>query len=273
MYGSIFIYFTISVIAIAITARKTISREARLEPLHFTYAVVFMIALAISAFSLLALNIEQDLTRISRFFLMVAPIISGLVIYEFVRSNRQQIVRFYGLKIRGNIFIGLITILIIGVYTLNIFNIYGSPRTATWNAQITRMGIGGSAWFIGHQNEAIQIVTDNVPVGRFNDFIFGTNGRPQDLRDWYPPNISSHFGNDTINSIMNTLDIYSPSTYLVTSEFGRIEILYHDPSVRHSHPQYTQTDYTKLQEDPAIAQIYSNNEFEVWHCVLESTDE
>ncbi len=278
-YGAIFIYGIVSVIAVALTVGTFLRRKAQLEPLHFTYAIVFMLALAISVISLLAFNLERELARISRFFLMVAPLISGLVVYEFMCRGKWQMVRFRSLKIKRNVFVGLITILIVGVCTLSIFNVYGSPRTVIWNGQITRMGIDGSVWFLGHRNEAMEIVTDNVAVGRFDDFNFGAKGQPFAGTDWIPPIVSSHFGNDTTSSITDTLVTYTfwntagPSAYLLTSEFGRIEILYHEPSVRYSHPQYTQTDYVKLREDPKIAQIYSNNEFEVWYCILESTDE
>ena len=278
-YSAITIYGIISVIAVALTMITVLRRKAQLEPTHFTYSIVFIIALAITLFSLLAFNLEREIARISRFFLMVAPIISGLVIYEFINRGNRQAVHFLKLKISRTVFVGLITILIVGVCTLSILNIYGSPRTVVWNGQITRMGIDGSVWFLENRNESTQIVTDNVAVGRFNDFNFGANGQPFDGTDWVPPIVSSHFGHDITSSIFDTLvantfwNTPGPSAYLVTSEFGREEILYHEPSVRRSHNQYIQTDYARLREDTAIAQIYSNNEFEVWHCILESVDE
>jgi len=265
-YGAILIYLIISVITVAMVLRTSLSRKAQPEPMSFTYAIQFIVALATSIFSLWGYTGEYNPLRISRFFLMMTPIVSGLVIYEFVCRDYQQRVNLHRLEPKGKAFVGVITVLILAVSVLSILNVYGSPRTVYPNLQVSRMELAGSKWFSNHQDR--NIVTTAITGGeflrRFEDFNFGreTCLFPNKARIMDPEPVPSHFGYDKNDSITETFDFQD--RYLLTYEAGRINVMLIPENVRHKAHQYTGEDFARLRADPAVAQIYANGEFEVW---------
>jgi hypothetical protein len=105
-------------------------------------------------------------------------------------------------------------------------------------------------------------ITDLVEEGRFRDLLVGTEGNDSYSADWVPPEVPSHFGYYEHDSISDILDC--DDTYLLTDRPGRTHYLYLPASARDYYPQYTDEDYSRLRSDPAVIQIYSNGEFEVW---------
>ena len=261
-YGGLCIYAVISVIAVATVFKASWSRKERLEPIDFTYAILFTVAVVISVFSLLGQTGEERPMRIVRFIMMVAPIVSGLVIYRFIFAGGLRRVSFARLILPRNVRIISVVLVLIITSMLCVFGTYGSPRTVTFNQQISRFDLTGSEWFITHQNEDIRIATDRVAIGRFRDLLLGTEGHDTYGGDWFPPYVPSHFAYDEQDSISDVLGC--EDTYLLTNELGRTYSLYAPQNVRGRYPQYTDEDYSRLRSDHAVIQIYSSGEFEVW---------
>ncbi len=260
-YGAIFMYLAASLLSVLAVIKSVLNKKSLLEPVNLTYAILFLAGLGMAIFSLLAQSGEYQIVRIARTFLLISPFIIGLITYEMICKDKGKPVKLVGFKANRKMSIAFITTLALAVSLLSTLNVYGSGKTGWENYQITRMEITGSEWFTDHRSGSVDVVTDNVAVGRFDEFYLGIEGNNFDTY-WYPPEVPSHFGYDVNSSITDTVE--SDDAYLATSERGRIYVMYHREIDRHLYPQYTDEDYVSLRADPAVAQIYANEEYEIW---------
>ena len=264
-FGAIVLYLLISVIAVIIVLKWSLSKKAELESMDYTYAIQFIVALLVSAFSLFAFTGEFSPIRVSRFFLLMAPIISGLVIYRFIDNTdkaSQQTLNTNRLRRKRGMFICITTVLILTVVILSIFNVYGSPRVVRLNWQVSAMQVVGAEWFSNYHDNDVVTATAGVVVSRFEDLTFGREYPSTDRAKLDREPIPSHFGYDGNGSVAETFDF--GDRYLLTCEMGRVSINAAPESARPMARQYTEDDFAKLMADPAVAQIYANGEFEVW---------
>lgn len=258
-YGAIFILLAISSIAVMITFRNFLQKKT--TRVVFSYSLQFILALGFSAFSLFGLTGEYSVVRISRFFLMMCPIVSGLVFYQyFVRLPNSN---HTNKSIRNKLII-IIAVAIISVGALNTLNVYGSPRTVVANWQVTEMENTGHIWFSLHYDPTVSTstITDIASFSRFEHFNFGYSTCPQQYRVKNPTLISSHFGYDQNSSISITLN--SEDQYLITSQRGRLDPMIIPENIRYKAHIYDLNDFDKLANDEHAARTYSNGEFEIW---------
>ena len=260
-YGAVLLYGLVGGIALLIVLRMVLSRKAPPDPLRFSYAAVFVFAVAASVFSLFGYTGEHEPERVARFFLIIAPFISGLVLYDLiVARHRFNLGR---LQPGRNTLIGIVTICIVIASILSILNPYGSPRVVTQNFQVTRMEIVGTAWFSEHQNRDINAALRWPPHFRYyENFNFGVESRPFPGTRLDPQPIPSHFGYDEVNSIAEFYEFQH--RYLLIPRVAVLFPMVLPEAARNQVPQYTAEAFAKLRADPAVAQIYANGEFEVW---------
>jgi len=264
-YGAISLYILISFIVVIMVVKWSMNKKTELEPMNLTYGIQFIVALLVSAFSLFALTGEYDPVRISRFFLLIAPVVSGLVIYRFIADidkTHQHIINTTRRKRKREVFICLTTVLILMVAILSIFNVYGSPRVVRGTWQVSAMEITGAEWFSNCHDNDIVTSTAGVSVRRFEDLTFGMEYPYNERAKLDREPIPSHFGYDGNISIAETFDF--EDRYLLTCEAGRVAINVIPESARPKAHHYAEDDLAKLTADPAVAQIYSNGEFEAW---------
>lgn len=260
-YGAIFMYGIIAGIAVLIVLRMSLSRKAPPEPMHFNYAVLFVVGLSASVVSLFGYTGEYDPVRISRFFLILAPIVSGLVLYDFI--TRQQPFHLDRLKMGRKVLIAITVILIIVAGVLSIFNAYDSPWVVRRNIQVSHMEIAGTAWFGNHRDRST-VVAMRWPthLRQFEDFNFGLESRPFPRASVDPEPIPSHFGYDQSTSIAESYEFQD--RYLLTCQGGVIFPMVLPESARHKVSQYTEEDFARLSADSTAAELYANGEFQVW---------
>jgi len=259
-YGAILMYGIIAGIAALVVLRMSLSRKAQPDLIPFAYAILFVVGLGASAFSLFAYTGETGPERISRLFLIVAPVVCGLVFYELI--SRQQPLNMGRLKVGRKVGIAVASVLIVTACVLSIFCVYNSPRVMRTSWQVTRMEIVGTAWFGRHRVANIAIATARLALGRYDDFNFGVDSAAFPRAARYPPTIPSHFGYDKHTSVAEAFNF--TDTYLVISERGKMSGLHLPENVRHMVPEYTHEDLARLSADPTAAKIYSTGEFEVW---------
>ena len=258
-YGPIVLYLFVSAAAVAVVLKESLSKKARLEPMNFTYAVLFIIGLAASAFSLWGFTGEFNPVRISRFFLAMAPIVSGLVIYKLVDYRTSGNLR--RVRLWREPLIGLVAFLLVAAGILSIFNVYGSPRTTRVNWQVTRMEIAGTEWLLKHRDNKIAVASLSIVVHRFEDLIYGTESVPaRAKRD--PAPMPSHFGYDKNSSAAQTYDF--TARYLLTCEADRLYPMIYPQNVRARAHQYLDDDFASLSADPTVSHLYTNGDLDVW---------
>ena len=266
-YGAIFICGIIAGLASLIAVIPSFGRTPRPERMHFSYALLFIGGIAASVFSLFGYTGEHDPIRISRFFLVLAPIVSGLVLYDLINKQRAFT---SGRRMMGRTgLIGTMMTLIVVASVLSALNVYGSARIVERNWQVTAMEIEGTKWFSSHRDTNSGIAVTAIPLGRYDDFNFGMESSPVRRAPTYPAQIASHFGYDVSSSIAKLFDFRD--TYLLTCEVGRTLPLVVPENVRDRAHHYTEWDFARLRTDPNVSQIYANGEFEVWRVYGETT--
>ena len=262
-YGAMCIYLIIAGISVAILLRASLCRNTPQGSINFTYSILFIVALAASAFSLWGFTGEFEPWRIVRFTLLMAPIVSGLAIYGLIRGDRQHQHKLNKVKLGRKGIISITVILILAVSVLSIFNVYGSPRIITANWQVSKMEIDGTEWFSNHQDRDLHMAYMGSKLKRFVHLNFGVQTCPPAKRVRpHPSIIPSHFGYEGNSTIAETFNY--EDCYLLSCEAGRINIQLTPENVRSKAQQYTEEDFAKLSADSTVVPIYANGEFEVW---------
>ena len=148
-YGVILLYSFVSIMVL-INLTITTMRHRTLSNISFGLSVLFIVATGFSLFSLIGFTGEYEPIRIARFFLLVAPMLMGQVIY-LVITNNHKFVNFSEMGLKSKLYLGIISIVIMIAGCLSIFNVYSSPWTMTGNWQVSNMDIEGTKWFFHPQ--------------------------------------------------------------------------------------------------------------------------
>lgn len=258
-YGTIFFYGLVASAATLIALKRSLHKRSPLEPANYAYALLFMVAVGASAFSLFGFTGEYSPVRISRFFLIITPLVSGLVLYQVI--TRQPLNRSR-LKPGRKALIGVIATLILAACVLSISTVYPSPRVMETNAQRSQMEIAGTLWFSSNRDADIAVAGSALVLLRFDHFNFGRETSPLQRAPRHLDPIPSHFGYDENDSIAETFGFQT--IYLLTSERARTRMMLVPENARHMTGEYTEDDFARLRADPAAAQIYANGEFDIW---------
>ena len=260
-YGPIFIYGILGTVSAFILFKLCLAKNKRPDSNGFVYASLFVIAVAMTAFSLFGFTGETEPERISRFFLFVSPITIGLAIHKATFKNVQtHMVNKYHL--RENLLFSLTSAILIFVATFCVLNVYGSQRTAMANGQITKMEIDGTTWFSTHQDGVTITASTGLTLVRFEDFNFGVESDPLARAILGPILIPTNFGYPANPTMADTYK--QQNRYLLTDEASRLAINIFPENSRDNIHHYSDSSFTTLNDDPTVIKIYSNPEFEVW---------
>ncbi len=263
-YGAIFLLLLISSASLLSTLKKGLSRRRNVEAIKFIYAIAFLIAFLIGAFMLFGYFVEYNPIRVSRFALLMGTILSGMVVYDFIKREFRRNTTKRNNQRSGMLMVVAIIILVMVV--LSIGSVYTSPRVSTANRQVTRMELAGIKWFEAAKNPEIAVVLNTIspvtPIRRFEDYIFGVETFPIARARVDTERLPSHFGYDEYEYIAEALNF--EERYLIVFELDKVTPLYFPENVRPKVYQYTAEDFVKLTSDSTIIKLYCNGEFEVW---------
>jgi len=257
-YGAIFLTGGISLICALIVLKNLASRKKHILFSNLVYAIIFIVSLFISGYSLLGFTVEYSSIRVARYFLIIAPIISGLVIYRIVFINNK-----YKLANRTLIATSMVSILVISL--LSMLNIYGSPYTLDTNWQVSQMEINGSVWLINNKNEDtfISETLSNTSLARIRDYNFGVEARPYNDIKFDLDTSLYNLGYDEYTTIAETFK-YEPR-YILISESKKInQALLPESAISKSTFFYDEHSLAKLKSDSSATFIYSNDEQDVY---------
>ncbi|GEM_PF-4543091 len=264
-YAVIFLYILISIISLLNIIIWLINDREKIDLLMFEYSVQFIMASLISALFLFNYIIEQDIVRISRFVLLIAPMVCGLVVYKsFDYNNVSKFNIFKIVNLKGrNIIILTTTLIIIIMALLSLFNVYMSPRTVQANMQVSEMDANGVKWISLYKYTNIATVT-NLDLRSFEDMLYGRESYNSSERFVFERPIPSHFGFSENSSKSDF--ILDREGYILTREFDREVLKIYPENARKNANQYLPIDFLKLKLNHNIIQLYSNGEFEMWLC-------
>jgi len=222
-----------------------------INPIHALFTAMAM---------MVAYFIITNPIRSSLYFLMIATIFNGLIIYFILEKSKKQ-----KRRICRKIIPALIIFLFFFSSSVCICNVYPSPITWQPNQQFTHMNFAGSVWITEKRDITVQTSQDiGFNTLRMEHYINGIN--KGDVRmtrmGGEPLGIPSNFGYNDNETLFQTFNY--TIKYMITTENGRRGVDAFPKNVRQKCIQFTSDDFNKLDSDVAVYKLYENGELECW---------
>ena len=256
-YGTILIYGFISLLGFVYVAKKFIfSREVK--ELEFSYSLELVVLFIIGIGMMTGYFLVNDPIRILRYFLMIATIFNGIVLYLIFKRNIAMDVR----SIRHMALVFLSIVLILFSSMVCIGNVFPSPMIWQPNYEFTYMNYAGSDWMVEYRDLDVQIAQDvGSNILRMEYYYYGVD--LGNRRMFFPQRgIPSHFGYDSNISLDSFYD--NNETYMIITENARQAVNAFPLSVREMVHQYSINDFDRLYRNTMVDKIYENGEVECW---------
>lgn len=260
-------------------------------PMLVLYGALFLVgAIALVAQGLVAGGESLEPVRASRFALVMAPLLSGLVIGALWIDRTGHSGGGMAGSLRNILPPIGIVVMVVVVASLYFANIYPSPRLATRNIQVTRMELAGSAWLAQMRNPYTYITGANpVYIERFENYLYGVDtpsivapgptggGKPPEgvfsprVEDEWE--LASHFGYEEVGRLGEGLTFVWPwETYRYMC-FTQFDLMYPGSFPGFISPKrlWDNRDFSILRADSSASHIYDNGDFQVWVVYRENT--
>lgn len=247
MYGQIAIHCLFGlVISIAVWNRFLMPKKKITPPL-FIFSILFIvfgILLFVAFFS----NIWVNYNRAMRYVIFTATFLNGFGLYCLSKKRYKKISTIF------------LTITLIIITCLGVFNTFPSPLTIASNSQVTKMEMTGTSYFLAYQDNNLPVHHFSFDPVRFISALIGHQNITQNILSATLP--IDHFGyaeNKTYG------ESYAINSYFVDSQISRLfyPILY--PEYENLW-RFTPRDFQKLDHyDPSVSRTYSNGEFWVYY--------
>lgn len=279
-YGAIIIYGLTAFVCLAAIGKKLVFSR-KIKEIEFLYGMQLVAAFLFAGAMIVSNFIVSNPVRSSRYFLMVATIFNGLVVY-FILDKKQNMKNNQKPKLllsigkcglylnkkqrrmfnKKKILLPLLTVLLFFSIVICIYNVY--PSAVTWqpNSQFTHMNFAGSSWVVENRDIYIQISGDyGVNVKRMEHYMNGVEmGNIRLKKDSL--GTPTHFGYD-VNTTLSQVFDYT-DTYMLTTENGRRAVDAFPKNLQPRSRQFTSDDFNKLNSDVTVNNIYDNKELETW---------
>lgn len=266
-YGAVLIYFLISACALLILLKWVKNKNITLNRYIFNFIVLAILSLLIAVVSMFSYVVVFEPIRIISIFLVIVTILGGLLVYEIFNKFNQS-----SNKLKRNLLVSVIFILIISANVIGILNVYGSPRIVQTNLEVTKSDITGMDWSLIYMEKDMNIAQAIEPIRRYEDLRYGTSEfnefanlgiiDPNRFQYINKEQIPSHFGYDKYYPISKVFNY--DKTYMIISKLGIIGNNVLPTNVRSEGHQYTEDDFAKLNNDSTAILIYNNGEFQAW---------
>jgi len=257
-YGTIMIYGFISFLGFLYVIKKfIISHE--IKELEFSYSLELVVLFIVGIAMMTGYFLVNDPIRILRYFLMIATVFNGIILYLIFRrkiSLDTSSFRHTALSI-----VSIVLILFSGIICIG--NVYPSPMIWQPNYEFTYMNYAGSEWMIDYRAPSVHIAQDvGSNILRMEYYFHGVEDGNK--RMFFPQlTIPSHFGYDTNISLNEQFD--NNETYLIITENGKSTVNAFPSSVRPIVHQYSSNDFVMLYGDYSIDKLYDNGEVHCWY--------
>jgi len=259
MYGSIFIYFLISLIFV-IHIIYQYFRYKKVDANDLIYSLQFCIATCIGIALITGYFVIFEPIRAVTYGLIFATIICGLFFYRKWTSilSEKHHMRF----------INSITLVITIFYILTMLAMYYSPWISSTSTALTHGDKNGIDWILEYRNADIPIVRQDESLEQYLYYYTSTNPTSPSKITEYNRIIPTHFGYTNNRTIGNAF-AYLPNenVYMITTELMKVTPNAVPVDRRNLVKTYTDTDFIRLNNDPTANLVYSGNEFGVWSIV------
>lgn len=204
------------------------------------------------------LNMSFEPLRILFYVIVICTIFTGFIGYKVIEKIRH-VKRVYIAKFA----LGLIVILLGGIFLSGILKLYPSPYILSTNWQTTKTEVEGIDWFFNNRDLQIEISGISIAPGRFADFLL----TPEEKKD--QGSIPMYFLEETrapyhfgYNNHLSLSELYKKDTYLLITE--RDKSIYLDVVPEMAEYRWYPCDFERLEIDWGVNKLYSNGEFDIW---------
>jgi len=269
-YGSIAIFFFVSVLAILLTMRIMLKKGQAVSRNIFNYSLQFIVASIIGAAEMFGFFVEYNPVRTFRLMLVMSVVLCGLTFYslpvEYFSKYRGELLLKKYRKVKFFIFV-----IIISIFLLNLFSVYHSPLSSEPNHHVTYGEVRGMQWFLEHQvlkyqNKNVEISRNRFQVWRFGDLLLGRE-TPYFERDWWNPYATPpHFRYGNNATFAEFFEF--KRMYIIMCELDRVVNKFYPKNVWPKVSYFTNEDFGRINTDPTVNKIYTDTAFEVWSVLL-----
>lgn len=235
MYGDTIIYIILASIAGAIIIKRILNKEKGTRYLFMLF-MFFLICIPIEYYFFIVVGSETPGRMLNLLYMMtIAPVLVGFVLYELFKNKKRAVA------------ITAVIIILTLTFSVSVFSVYHSPWTFSVSWHITNMDIEGSKWFTAHRNSTLEFDA------------FG---------NYYLPGkkvIPEHFNYSSHEMLGESL---AKNCYVVANK--RCKLANADPMVAKARINilgggFNEADFDKLENDPSVAKLYSNGEFDTFY--------
>jgi len=208
-------------------------------------SLFFVFALAVPLSTFIGYMLAYD--RVLLYAIFAATILNGLGLHWLLQKYRRKVVVFASIA------------LLIMFATLSIFNVNTSPLIKSTTQQVTAMDLKGTRWFLDYRDEELPSYRTFFVEYSHVWALTGFQAHPKNI---VVANMSPvHFGYDQYQMYGESCE---SDNYFLNNRLSRLR----DPEIfpeLEATWRWTPSDYEQLEQDPSVARIYHNGEFEVFH--------
>jgi hypothetical protein len=268
LYGHIFVYAVLSLIAVIIVARnRTASADDKDKRGLFLYSCFFLFAAA-----LCLIDYVKPLTTLSSgraIYLIVVlfPPLVGLTLYRIIlksSGNKGRNEKPHGSKLARS----LAAVVLIGFcFLVGILGTYRSPLIHQPNLHVTHAEFAGMKWLVERGSPEVWVTGPNYTPKprRFASALEGTSWGWQatNYPQWAGSDVADHFNYTRYQTLGESLaaDSYMPLGDYITRLYTELW----KPEIYPGMPEFSQEDFARLKSDPSLDLLYTNGDMDIWY--------
>lgn len=257
-FGSVFIYFFISILCLPIILKKMASGSDKyLNYLLQFYGTLFATILVI--LSLYGLNMAFGPLRMIIYITIISTIFVGFFLDWAIDKGKVQNKRW----ISKVVIVGTI-ILLVGIFINGTLLLYPSSYRLEANLQTTEKYFEGMSHFFGNRNISMEITGYYINPYGFSRLLSIPQKDMQSIHSRIPPDIlvPYHFGYQN-HSSLSEYYVNKNDLYLAITEQDKIIAKDAFPEI--ASFRWTLNDFEQLNFDSGLNKIYSNQGFDLYY--------
>ena len=252
MYGHVFIYLVLSLIAVTMIMRRRAIHLVRAPRGVFLFSCFFLLATAVWLVDYVRPLTNLSSGRIIHLVLALFPLLVGLALCRIVQVPAKNTSGPGKLTRR----IAVATIVIV-CSLIGIFSIYPSPFIYQNNSMTSQAELDGAYWLLEQRDPDIEIITQGTDqVIRYGYSLWGTQGTNyRKLEEAVP----DHFGYTQHGSIGEAVG----EDRLMMLRSGFLISMYEGAWAKVG--RFNENDFKELEMDISTDKLYDNGEVDVWY--------